>query len=97
MGEKVPWLAVDVIGGGHERRSETAEARLIIKKVQPTCTSTLNMMALSTGITLTDLLSIRFVPIQDSLMALLDPLDTLAMMLKSKEINEKVNQKLKAG
>lgn len=55
------------------------------------------MMALSTGITLTDLLSIRFVPIQDSLMALLDPLDTLAMMLKSKEINEKVNQKLKAG
>jgi len=51
----------------------------------------------STSVTLADLLSTRFAPIQDAIMASLGPLETIALMLTSKTINKNINEKLLSG
>ncbi|KAI4952384.1 hypothetical protein J4E91_002853 [Alternaria rosae] len=54
-------------------------------------------MGASNSVTLADLLSTRFAPIQDAIMALLGPLETIALMLTSKTINKCINEKLLSG
>ncbi|KAI4676327.1 uncharacterized protein J4E88_007241 [Alternaria novae-zelandiae] len=51
----------------------------------------------STSVTLADLLSTRFAPIQDAIMASLGPLERIALMLTSKTINKNINEKLLSG
>ncbi|KAI4934888.1 hypothetical protein J4E85_002750 [Alternaria conjuncta] len=51
----------------------------------------------STSVTLADLLSTRFAPIQDAIMASMGPLERIALMLTSKTINKNINEKLLSG